>query len=113
MAEPKAFEKAIGRLKKWTPKAPKEYDPGYEFKERKSEDDAFQATKTQRMEFIDGMSQLSSLLNDADYFAAFRTLQAYNLGPEEKRPAMEEYEKAVYTMKRIEKEKGLKGFFSK
>jgi hypothetical protein len=53
-------------------------------------------------------------LNDAEYFAAFRVFQAYRLASDDKqRPTKDENEKATETMKRIEKDKGLKGFFSK
>jgi hypothetical protein len=114
MAEPKVFAKAIERLKNWNPKAPKEYDPGYEFTERKSEKDANEAVKQNRTEFLSRLSGLSSLLNDAEYFTAFRVVQAYNKAMDDKRrPTNEEKEKATETMKRIEKDKGLKGFFSK
>lgn len=113
MAEPKVFEKVIARIKKWTPKAPKEYDPGYEFTERKSEKDAHEAAKPNRTEFIEYMSGISTLLNDATYFAAFRVIQAYNFSSEDKRPTKEAYDRATKTMKRIEKEKGIKGFFTK
>lgn len=113
MAEPKTFEKVIERVKKWSPKALKEYTPGYEFTERLPEKDAHDAVKPDRTEFLSRMGALSSLLNDAEYFAAFRVIQAYKLGPEEKRPTKEENEKATETMKRIEKDKGLKGFFTK
>jgi len=43
----------------------------------------------------------------------FRIVQAYNLASDDKRPTKEESEKATETMKQIEKDKGLKGFFSK
>jgi hypothetical protein len=113
-ADPKAFAKAIERVKNWTPKAPKEYDPGYEFTERKSEKDAYEATKPNQTEFLSRMGDIASLLNDAEYFAAFRVVQAYNLAADDKqRPTKEENEKATETMKRIEKDKGLKGVFSK
>lgn len=112
MAEPKIFAKTIDRIKKFNPKAPNEYDPGYEFTERKSEKNALAATKTGQEEFISLMSNLSSLLNDSEFFAAFRVVQAYNLGGDDKRPTKEEYEKATETMKRMAKDKGLKGFFS-
>jgi len=53
-------------------------------------------------------------LNDTEYFEAFRVVQAYNLAIDDKRrPTKEENEKATETMKRVEKDKGLKGFFSK
>lgn len=114
MAEPQVFAKAIERLKKWNPKAPKEYEPGYEFTERKFEKDAHETAKLYRTEFLSRLGDLSSLLNDAEYFAAFRAFQAYRLaGDDKQRPTKEENEKATETMKRIEKDKGLKGFFSK
>jgi hypothetical protein len=59
------------------------------------------------------MGDLSTLLNDAEYFTAFRVIQAYKLASGDKRPTKEENEKATETMKRIEKDKNLKGFFSK
>jgi hypothetical protein len=113
MAEPKIFAKAIERVEKWNPKAPEAYTPGYEFKERLSEKDAHEAAKPNRTEFLRRMGDLSKLLNDAEYFAAFRVGQAYNLAIDDKRPTKEENEMATETMKRIEKERGLKGFFSK
>jgi hypothetical protein len=114
MAEPKIFAKAIERVKKWNPKAPKDYDPGYEFTERKSEKDANEAVKPNRTESLNRLEDLSLLLNDADYFAALRMVQAYNLAIDDKRrPTKEENDKATETMKRIEKDKGLKGLFSK
>jgi len=111
MAEPKVFEKAIARFKKWTPRAPKDYEPGYEYTQRKSEKEALDATAPHRAEFLDRMGDLATLLNDADYFAAFRVLQQCGLSPPDKRPTKDAKEKATETMKRIEKEKGLKGIF--
>ena len=113
MAVPKTFAKAIDRLKKWSPKEPKEYTPGYEFKERLPEKDAHEAAKPNRTEFLSRMGDLSTLLNDAEYFAAFRVIQAFNLASDDKRPTKEENDKATATMKRIEKDKNLKGVFSK
>jgi hypothetical protein len=110
MAEPKSFEKAIDRIKKWTPKAPKDYNPGYEYTERLSEKEGHEAAKSNRNDFIKGMSGFSTLLNDEDYFKAFKVMQAKNLEKETKKPSEEEYEKAIGTMKRIEKEKKLRGF---
>ena len=70
--------------------------------------------KPYRSEFLSHLGDLSSLLNDAEYFAAFRVVKAYNLaGDDKQRPTQEEKEKATETMNRIEKDKGLKGFFSK
>lgn len=115
MAEPKVYAKAIDRVKKWSPKAPEKYNPGYEFKERLSEKDAHEAAKPNRTEFLSRMGDLAKLLNDAEYFAAFRIIQESNLAEDDndKVPATkEEREKATDTMKRIEKDKGLKGIFT-
>src|SRR5882672_9926189 len=99
MAEPKTFANVFERIEKWNPKAPKEYTPGYEFKERLSEKDAHEAAKPNRTEFLGRMGDLSKLLNDAEYFAAFRVVQASNLASDDKRPTKEE--------------NALKGVFSK
>jgi hypothetical protein len=112
-ADPKVFAKVIERLKAWSPKAPPEYDPGYEYTERKAEEDAEKAVKAKREEFLSRMSDLSTLLNDAEYFTAYRVVQAFNLERGEKRPTKEEKEKAEETMKRIEGEKNLKGIPTK
>jgi preprotein translocase subunit Sss1 len=106
-AEPKLFAKSVERIKKWNPKVTKNYDPGYDYTERKADTDAHEAAKPNRTEYIKIMSDLSTLLNDPEYFAAFRVGQVYNFVVEGKRPTDDEYEKAVKTMKRIEKEKGL------
>ena len=110
--EPKVCVKR--RVKKWNPKVPKEYDPGYEFTERKSEKDAHEVVKPYRTEFFNHLGDILSLLNDVEYFAAFRVVRAYQLASDDKqRPTKEETEKAIETMKRIEKDKGLKGLFRK
>ena len=75
MAEPKAFKKAIDRLKKWSPKASEEYTPGYEFNERLTETDAHEAAKPNRTEFLSRMGDLATLMNNRDYFSAFRVIQ--------------------------------------
>jgi len=114
MAQPEAFQKAIDRVKKWRPKAPDEYSPGYEFEERLSEADAHEAAKPNRAEFLRRMGDLATLLNDAEYFAAFRVMQKYQPVLDDRVPAKkEELEKATRTMKRIEQAKDLKGFLSR
>ena len=117
MAEPKTFAAAIARVKAFTPKAAKGYLPGYEFKETKTEAEALKATQAARTEWVERMTGLATLLADPDYFAAFRVIQAANAAPfnpagDERKASREAREKAMETMKRIEKEKGLKGFMS-
>ena len=110
MTEPKVLGKIIERIKVWNPRASKDYNPGYDFTERKTEKEAQDAAKPNRTKFISGMSDLCRLLDDAEYCAAFRVVQAYNLTRDNKRPTKESKDKATETMKRIEKAKGLKGF---
>lgn len=112
MAQPKVFEKVMVRVKKWTPKASADYDPGYEFTERKTEQEAAEAAKPNRDDFLERMSGLSTLLNDSEYFAAFRILQAYNSESNDQRPTDEANDQATETMIRIEKERKIKGVFS-
>ncbi len=111
MAEPKVFAKALNRVKKWLPKVPEEYDPGYDYLKRMSEKHATKATNANRTEFINRMGDLSLLLNDPGYFAAFRIFQEYNFSTDDNAPTVEAYENATETMKRVEKTKGLQGFF--
>lgn len=111
MAQPKVFEKVMVRVKKWTPKASADYDPGYEFTERKTEQEAAEAAKPNRDDFLERMSGLSTLLNDSEYFAAFRILQAYNSESNDQRPTDEANDQATETMIRIEKERKIKGVF--
>lgn len=108
-AKPQVFAKVVERVRKWVPKAPPGYTPGYEFTERISEKDAHKAVHAARTEYLKQLSDLSTLLYDPDYFAAFRVLQAYNLASEEKPPPKEAYKQATETMRRIEKAKGIKG----
>ncbi|NQT14590.1 MAG: hypothetical protein HQ582_17670 [Planctomycetes bacterium] len=109
-AEPKTFERSLARLEDWTPKAPKDYHPGYEFTERRSEEDVHEAVKAARTEFMAGMSGLAVLLNDMEYFAGFQVVQAHNLGSGDERPTKGAFEEAMATMRRIEDEKGIEGF---
>ena len=111
MSEPKVFAKVIERLKVWTPKASKDHDPGYSFSDRLTEEAAHKAAEPHRADFLRGMSDMVTLLNDDEYFAASNVLRAYNLGPRDERPTKEEYDEATATMRRVEEAKGLRGFF--
>lgn len=106
-AEPRVYERVLARVKKWTPKASPEFEPGYEYTERRSEKDAHAAVHAHRTKFIEAMSGTSTFLNDAEYFAAFRVIQTYNSSSDDKQPTKEAYDNAVETVKRIEKDKGI------
>jgi hypothetical protein len=106
--EPATLSKVIDRLKKWSPEVPRDYHPGYDFKERKSERTAVEATKPNRADVVRKLSDCLTLLNDPEYFAAFRVNQAYRSTSADQQPTKEENETATATMKRIEKAKGIK-----
>ena len=107
MTDPKALTVVLERLRHWTPRVPKEYNPGYDFGTRKSENEAYEAARPYRTQFLSHMADLSSLLNDPDYLAAFHVVQAYHLSDDDKhRPTQEAYEKASQKLKQIAKAKG-------
>lgn len=110
MREPKVYARAVDRVKNWTPKAPKDYNPGYEFTERKDAELAREATRKGREEFLEKMTGTAVLLGDPEYYVAFRIGQSYKLNIGDMRPTKDEYDKAVKVMERIEKEKGIQGF---
>lgn len=109
MAEPKTFAKVIDRVEAWSPKAPKDFVPPYEFTERRTEEAALEVTKAGRMEYCKYMKGLAELLNDSEYFSAFRIVQKYNLEVDHDRPTEAERDAAMEVIKKIEKKKGIKG----
>ncbi|HWA08744.1 MAG TPA: hypothetical protein VG838_04670 [Opitutaceae bacterium] len=109
MAEPKAFASVLARVKAWNPKATDDYQPGWAYREKGSEAAAAASVAGGRQQFLDVMGALCTLLQDGTYYAAFRISQEYSMkrGPE--RPSKDDYDLAMATMARIEKEKGLAG----
>jgi hypothetical protein len=109
MSEPKVFAKVVLRLRTWIPKASKDYLPGYKYLKRKTEKEAYEAIKPLQIAYINRLSDLSTLLNNSEYFTAFWVFQNYSLVPEGTGPTKADFDKAYETMFRIEKEKGIKG----
>ncbi|MBI2511622.1 MAG: hypothetical protein HYV96_06560 [Opitutae bacterium] len=109
MADPKAYAAAVEKVKAWTPRAPDDYQPGWEYKQRTTLKAAEDAIRDLRAKFIEQMGSLSTLLNDERYFAAFRTVQKFNRGPATERPPREAYDAALKTMREIETVKGIPG----
>ena len=114
MRDPKALAAVVKRVEAWTPAVPAGYEPGWAHTPGKK--DAAQALFTaQRTEFRKRFGALSSLLADAEYFAAFRTVQDYNLAtsreqfedPKRKKAA----EAAEAKMKEIETRRGIEGLY--
>lgn len=109
MSEPKAFAKVVLRLRTWIPKASKDYLLDYKYLKRKSEKEAYETLKPLQIAYINRLSDVSTLLNDPEYFTAFWVFQNYDLAPEGTGPTKAAFDKAYETMLRIEKEKGIKG----
>jgi hypothetical protein len=112
MDDAKLYAKVIDRVKQFVPKAGEDYNPGYEYAPRKTEQDAHAAVKAKREEFIRGLSDLGALLEDPQYMAAARTIRAYNHAGKSPGPTNAEVEAAAATLTRIEKEKGVAGLAS-
>jgi hypothetical protein len=106
-AEPKIFARVLRRVKTWNPKIPEGYFPGWEFTAAKTEKEAREAIRDGRNTFERDQNNLCTLLQDDLYFAAFKTVQAYNLRRGTERPSKESYDAAVQTIESIEKQKGI------
>jgi hypothetical protein len=112
MAEPKSFAQVLTRVKAWQPRVPPGFKPGWEYSKKGSEKQAERAMADARKDLVAQLSDFSTLLQDAAYFAAFKTVQDYNLkvADESGRPTKEAYESACHAMEQIEKEKSIVGF---
>jgi hypothetical protein len=110
MGEPQTFSKALVRVAHWRPRVPSGYQPGYEFDRRLTEDAARAAAEPNRVEFLSRMGEMATLLNDAEYFSATQVAKKLCVASEDRLPTKEEYETAVKTLARIEKEKGIDVF---
>jgi hypothetical protein len=109
MAEPKVFAKALARVKSWSPEVPKGYLPGWQFSQKASPEKAEASFQDGKTKFLKGMGGICTLLQDDDYFAAFKIAQSYNLKPRTEKPTKEAFDVAMKTMERIENEKGIQG----
>jgi hypothetical protein len=110
MHEPPLFTKALARVARWRPRTPSGYQPGYEFDQRLTEEQAREAAESNRVEFLSRMGDMATLLNDNDYFSATQVVRNFCVASEDRLPTKEEYEAAMQTVLRIEKEKGFEYF---
>jgi hypothetical protein len=107
MHEPPLFSKALARVARWRPRTPSGYQPGYAFDQRLTEEAARAAAEPDRVEFLSRMGDMATLLNDEEYFSATRVVKNLCVASEDRLPTKDEYETAVKTLVRIEKEKGI------
>jgi len=110
MHEPQLFSNALARVARWRPRAPSGYQPGYEFNQRLTEEQARAAAEPNRVEFLSRMGDLATLLNDKEYFSATQVVRTLCVASEDRLPTKEEYEAAIQTVLRIEKEKRIAFF---
>lgn len=113
MRVPPTFAKVVTRVGSWSPEVPAGYDPGWEYGVA-AEGDAKRAFTEHHDGFVKQFGGLSKLLSNAEYFAAFKTLQGYNLSPmaEQKKPErMKEQKAAESKMLELEKKLGIEGLF--
>jgi hypothetical protein len=107
--EPKVFAGVVKRLDSLQLKEPGGYTPGWDYTKHTAKPDLFAKNKA---EMLDELRPMSALLFSPDYFAAFKCYSEFNNLPSEaqKQPAsVKSRDEAAKTMKRIEKEKNLRG----
>jgi hypothetical protein len=109
MREPKAFARDLERVKTWKAQFPAGYSPGYEYTSRLDDAAAEKIYADDLKSFLGVMMGPCTLLQDDAYFAAFKTVQDFNLKLGVDRPSQKAYDKAMETMRQIEKKKGIKG----
>lgn len=113
MREPASFAKVVARVEAWTPATPPGYDPSWEYAAVQEAEAKRQFTE-HRESFSKQFGGLSTLLNDAQYFAAFKVLQEYNFSSYEQRQKpdrVKEKKAAEAKMLAIEKKRDIEGLF--
>lgn len=115
MRTPASFSKVVERVKAWEPAALPGYNPGWEHGAQ-HEADAKRQLAEHRTAFVKQFGGLSTLLNDPEYFAAFKVVQDFNFAPyEEQQLANRATEKkaAEEKMLAIEKKRGIEGLYNR
>lgn len=113
MRQPASLTAVVKRVEAWTPAIPAGYEPGWPHTTGK-QDAAKALFATQRAAFKKQFGAISALLNDPEYFAAFRTVQDYNFSTaEQMKDARRKKAKqdAEQKMLAIERMRGLEGLY--
>lgn len=114
MRQPKVLSEVLKRLETFKPATPPNYDPGWKYGPPVANDEAMKLFSEYQREFLSHFRGLATLLNDPDYFAAFKTVQDFNLGTETEAriPAkVKAKQEAEKKMAAIEKQRGIEGFY--
>jgi hypothetical protein len=107
---PKVFAAIIERLDKWNLATTKKYNPGWKATKRISAASETVMTKKIKEDELKDLRPLAKLLQDPEYFAAFRTYQDFNSaggGAQQDLGRIAKNNAAMETILRIEKEKGV------
>lgn len=113
MREPLLFAKVVSRVEAWVPATPAGYDPNWEYASVQEAAARRQLTE-HRESFSRQFGGLSTLLNDPQYFAAFKVLQDFNFSSyeqQQKPDRVKEKKAAEAKMLAIEKKRGIEGLF--
>ena len=112
MAKPQLFARVSARVRSWKPRVLPGFEPGWDYSKKGNVKQAEGVMADTRQEIVSQLGDLSALLQNPAYFAAFKTAQDYNLRfPDEShRPTKEAYESACQAMEQVEKEKKVVGF---
>jgi hypothetical protein len=113
MRDRDTLARIVARLANWTPKFEAGYDPGWEYKSALAEPERTTAAKRARDLVVTHLEPLSQLMQDDAYYAAFKTVQDYNLGDPSPKVSEIEFRAALERLEEIEKTRGIQtGLFS-
>lgn len=113
MRRPAAFAKVVTRVQAWIPATPAGYMPGWEYTSVQ-EAAAKRQLDEHRASFSKQFGAMATLLNDPQYFAAFKVLQDFNFATYEQMQEpkrVKEKKAAEQKMLSIEKQRDIEGLF--
>lgn len=113
MRYPEEFHQSVLLTNAWSPKLPKDYDPGWEYSDGVSPASALESHQARKKEFGKGMGNMAKLLKMPEYHSSFLIVQEYNMNWGENRPTDEAYESAKVKLQDIEKTHKIEGMFYK
>lgn len=114
MLQPPLFKAAVERLDKWSMATADDYSPGWEHAAPMTTAEARRAAERFKREYVDGLRGVATLLNDPEYFAAFKVVQAHGAASPEERQRPEraaEREAAERRMRAIEEKLDIEGMY--
>ncbi len=110
--EPAAFRKVVERLRDWDAQTVAGYEPGWPHGPAAAGTDASAYAAGVKDEYLAPAEDLATLLDDAEYAAAFRTVQDATRPGVVLRPTAAEVAAARQAAHTIEQKKGIRGPFS-